>query len=614
MSEQTQTRLLAFLSGALVGIFLMLGSGLLVYKFLKHRHTPAWYNSASGRPPAKLIEGNTDGRTSHEARFTGASQGSKEGFVVFAASNLDRIFKDGKTLLKPNFTEGVSISLAKNEYESFQVVVQNGKYPLTGVAIEPGDLQCDQTGEKILKENITWNVVGYVPTQKPYYAVKYVGLWPDPLMPPQKTDVTPGEVQPFWITVYVPEETAAGVYNGHIRILSDRFESRELPVSVRVYDFSLAKETHLRTAFDFYDNLVGTRYPQGPRESAEAYKARKTELKDKFIIEMLKHRMNPVLNVNPSSDSDLAKVDRYRWFGLNNFSIGRRGGTFENNWPYDDEALEKLLSDYRTYGETLAINKMLDYHYIYAWDEGKVGNPQVTKVASMIHRAYPKLKNMVCYHGFWEPRKDPAWGKDIDIWCFQISSFNEEKMNALKKMGIEIWMYVSGPDDDGAPNLAIDFDSIDYRIIPWICWKYEIKGFLYWSVIWWPDVDPFVSAANTKWKQNGNGLLMYPGENGPILSLRMAIFRDGAEDYEYLSILKEYLDSFDKKGLSVTHPDPYQKALKFLTVDQDIVHSTQSFTKAGEQLKAHRNALAEAIEELEHVLKGAAATAASSQK
>ena len=93
-------------------------------------------------------------------------------------------------------------------------------------------------------------------------------------------------------------------------------------------------------------------------------------------------------------------------------------------------------------------------------------------------------------------------------------------MNALKERGMEIWMYVSGPGGDGAPNLAIDFDSIDYRMIPWICWKYGIKGFLYWSVNWWPEADPFKNAMNTKWQQNGNGLLMYPGQDGPLASLR----------------------------------------------------------------------------------------------
>lgn len=586
----------------LVGGILMLGSGIVLYKLYKRYKTPVRYSPAAPVTDARQQSRET-GAASPETRWGGrAAQGQQEGFKIFVASNLDRIFKDGKTLLKPHVTEAASLSLAKNEYESFQIVVQNGGNPLTGVILEPGDLLCDQTGEKIRKDNIAWNVVGYVPTKKPYYTVKYVGPWSDPLMPPRATDVNSGETQPFWVTVYAPAETPAGIYHGQIRVTAANIKSHDIPVTVRVYNFSLPKESHLKTAFDLYPNMIELRYPKDKRESPGDYELRKEALKDKFTIAMLKHRMNPVLNVNPTVETELGKVDRYRLFGLNNFSVGRRGGSFNNNWPDDDAALEKLLLDYRTYGEVLALNRMLGFHYIYTWDEGRMGNPQVPKVASMIHRAHPKLKNMVCYHGFWDPAEDHDWGKDIDIWCFQISSFDERKMSALKERGMEIWMYVSGPGDDGAPNLAVDFDSIDYRIIPWICGKYGIRGFLYWNVIWWPEVDPFVSAANTEWQQNGNGLLMYPGVDGPIVSLRMAIFRDGMEDYEYLHALREQVGLLEKNGLAATYADLYQKARQLVTVNPDIVVSPKSFTKDGEQLKQHRDALAETIEKLRAVL------------
>ena len=139
-----------------------------------------------------------------------------------------------------------------------------------------------------------------------------------------------------------------------------------------------------------------------------------------------------LMHYNCQSEEDLKKVDKLRWFGLNSFSIGTRGGTWNNNWPTDDKEIEQLVPLYRAYGEYLKIYKLLDFHYIYTWDEGEIGNPAVAKITNMIHRAYPKLKNLVCYHGFWDPYEDPDWGKDIDIWCFQIGNFNERKMNILR--------------------------------------------------------------------------------------------------------------------------------------------------------------------------------------
>jgi hypothetical protein len=249
----------------------------------------------------------------------------------------------------------------------------------------------------------------------------------------------------------------------------------------------------------------------------------------------------------------------------------------------------------------------MDYHYIYTWDEGEVGNPQVKKITSMIHRAHPELKNMVCYHGFWEPDKDPEWGRDIDIWCVGIGDFIESKSERLKKEGMEMWMYVSGPGSSGFPNLAIDFDSIDYRIIPWLCWKYDIKGFLYWCVNWWPYVDPFESASNTKWKQNGNGLLFYPGKDGPIASLRLEIFRDGMEDYEYLYLLKEKIkEAGDNIKLSKAPKrdiiDAVIEAEGLLDIDGDIAKSMNYYTKDPRDISRHRRRIAEAIEKLEDFL------------
>ena len=524
---------------------------------------------------------------------------NKGGFNVFTASSLDRIFEDGKTLLKPSFTKDAAISLAKNEYESFQIVVTSKSRLLEGVSLKIPDLINEQTGTTLARQNITWRVVGYVPTIKPYYPVKYVGRWPDPLMPARKTDIDAGVVQPFWVTVYTPRGTAAGVYKGTILITANGGETQEIPLQVQVYNFILPVEGSLKTAFDFYGHETFKRYPQKDNESKETYQMRLNVLNNNYIIAMLKYRINPILNVDPSSEGELSRVDRYRALGLNNFSIGKRGGTLGNNWPASDKEIDKLLPQYRGYGETLRLNKLLPYTYIYTWDEGKIGNPQVAKICSLIHRAHRGLKNMVCYHGFWDPQKNPGWGKDIDIWTFQIDNFDEKKMRALQKFGIEIWMYISGPGGYGSPNLAMDFDSIDYRIVPWLCWKYDIKGFLYWCVNWWPKVNPFENAQNSEWEQNGNGLLFYPGETGPIASLRLEIFRDGMEDYEYIQLLIQRLKKLRKLGLVETYQKLFDESIKILTVDKSIAESMMSFTKDNEGLKVRRDAIAQKIEEFD---------------
>ncbi len=245
----------------------------------------------------------------------------KDGTSIFIASSLDRVFQDGKTLVKPTFTSSASISLARNEYESFQVIVQPEDKDLHAVELDISNLVNTKTGTVIEKANVSWRVVGYVPTMKPYYPVKFIGLWPDPLLLPQKVDINSKMTRPFWVTVNTSAETAAGDYQGSINVLSHGTVLQTIPLTVHVYNFILPKESHLKTAFDFYGHLTRKVYPQKDKEYDSAYKARLDELNDKFLIMMIQYRMNPVLNIDPMSQADLGRVDRYLVYGLNNFSI-----------------------------------------------------------------------------------------------------------------------------------------------------------------------------------------------------------------------------------------------------------------------------------------------------
>jgi hypothetical protein len=564
--------------------------GLSFLKFYRHFKSPKRYNTSN-------ILAKLHGPT------------IQNDVKIFTASSLDRIFLDGKTLEKPAFSTQAMIRAARNEYESFQVVVFPLKKDLHNVQIKSSELLESKTKKVLSSDSITWRKVGYVPTGDPYYPVKYIGLWPDPLIPVQTADVQAGQYQPFWLTVYIPEDTAAGVYDGVITVSADGTTAQSIPISLNVYDFTLPQESHLKTAFDFYGHITKLRYPQGEKESEAAWAARIGEINEKFIIEMLKYRMNPILNIDPTVPAELGSIDRYRKYGINNFSIGRRGGTFNNNWPTDEESINNFTGLYRTYAELLKLNGMLDFTYIYSWDEGEIGNPVVNRVTGMIRRAHSGLKNMVCYHGFWDPVKDPEWGKYIDIWTFNADDFKEPAMRALQKLGIEIWMYISGPSGLGAPNLAMDFSSIDYRIIPWLCWKYDIKGFLYWCVNWWEKADPFQSAVNTKWEQNGNGLLFYPGEDGPLASIRTEIFRDGMEDYEYIQILIKKIKELKILKLDSRYLKEIQECIRSMTIDPTIAESMASFTKDGEILKQRRNLIADKIEKITRLIAEASAAA-----
>ncbi len=140
-------------------------------------------------------------------------------FILNAADTMEKVFRDEPW--SRTAASRLTVEAVKNGVEGIQLVVSpSGKKDLQGVTIELTDL-VSEGGSAIAGSNITWRVVGYVETEKPAYAVKTVGWWPDPLHPSQPFDVKPGSVQPIWISIRTPENEKAGVYRGMVKVRSE---------------------------------------------------------------------------------------------------------------------------------------------------------------------------------------------------------------------------------------------------------------------------------------------------------------------------------------------------------------------------------------------------------
>jgi hypothetical protein len=142
---------------------------------------------------------------------------------------------------------------------------------------------------------------------------------------------------------------------------------------------------------------------------------------------------------------------------------------------------------------------------------------------------------------------------------------------------------------------------MDPVMVPWITWRYQLQGVLYWDVKFWPQtVDPwlnpvtylegfFCSEGRTL---NGEGSLIYPGSevhrytgqkdvNGPVSSIRFELLREGIEDYEYLWMLKSLGDAaFADEAV------------------RGMVATVGAFSRNPDQLYALRAKMADRIEQL----------------
>ena len=83
-----------------------------------------------------------------------------------------------------------------------------------------------------------------------------------------------------------------------------------------------------------------------------------------------------------------------------------------------------------------------------------------------------------------------------------------------------------------------------------------------------------------EWAQ-GDGLLIYPGPDGPIASIRLANIRDGVEDYEYLHALAAQTD--------------FETAQAYCRTVANGLHDANSFTHDAEYLRQQRSGIIDII-------------------
>jgi len=493
----------------------------------------------------------------------------------------------------------VSLELARNEVEPFQIVLFDPDRSLADVALQPSELVREDGRARLGPERIRVRQVREVKTDRPGYPVSRVGWWPDPLVETARFSVEAGAVQPVWIEVRTAADTAPGLYRGTITIAPSNAPPQTVSMAVTVWDFGLPAAGHLKTAFDFYPGRLRQAYERWVPEGAARWGDRMDELQHRYVLAMLEHRLSPIWNVDPVSDPSFGtRLNTYVSGGLTTFGIGPRGGSFSNDWPDAPEALEHAARPYRGMAEALRRLGVLDRAYVYAYDEPAVGDPNVARVAEALHRADSGLKNLVALGELRDPSADPAWWNDLDIVAVRNTAVRERHLAALRRMGKEIWLYVSGPKPP-YPALVLDYPAMSARILPWMCWKAGARGLLYWCVNFW-TTDPWREPKNTPWGQNGNGSLFYPGPDGPVGSIRLAALRDGLEDYEYLVLLSQAVARLDRHPAAAPSgvAGRLAEAKRLLAIDPKLVGSMRKYATDSAVLMRNRRAIAELIEEL----------------
>ena len=521
-----------------------------------------------------------------------------EGVRLTVTGSMERTGQDQE----PQGSDGAEIHAARNEWESFQVVVTALGENVTVTTAELSEL-VGPAGAKIAGNCITLYREEYVRVRKSTPRADLPpGLYPDPLVPfinpitgepiePRRRsqerwggratvsghdmyalpfEVFRGQNQPIWVDVHVPNETPAGTYQGTFRVRTRKGVAAEVPVKLTVWDFTLPDGPTHRNHFGSFGSVA--RY-FGVERGSEEFQ----QIESRYCRAMAEHRLNPPIphHLLPEVAGDGSlKIVPERHEALKQFiaqlhvtdfeiprapfarlSVAASGPDYKRISPADREKAQRY---YRQYYDYLKKHGWAKRAYVYLWDEPNLPEnyEQVLVLGELVHEAVPEAKCLVVEQTYphdsdW-PDVDPA----MDIWC-PLWAFIDRK-TVLEKIagGDEVWSYtalvqqapryhpeyeqVKGLDP---PYWHIDRPLIVYRVPTWINRQYGITGLLYWSTVT-TVLEPWSNPAFAHPGHfNGGGYLFYPGApcgiDGPVSCMRLKNLRDGMEDYEYFAILEK---------------------------------------------------------------------------
>ncbi|MBN2310623.1 MAG: DUF4091 domain-containing protein [Candidatus Hydrogenedentes bacterium] len=480
--------------------------------------------------------------------------------------------------------KAAAIACARNEAESFQVIVRAEGGSLGAVSAEMSPLRRED-GAELPAECVTLYREAFVPIRySAPHATCPPGLVPDPLVPFKHPysgspiemprwrnnaldgapfgavgfDLWEGHQQPLWVDVAVPRDAAPGVYTGTFRVTAKGVSAAEIPVEVRVWNFTLPDGPTHENHFGGVGRVA--RYLGLAEDSEEFF-----EIEERYAAMMAAHRINPEipghLMPKPGEDGAIV-VDDETDRAITEFierhhvtNIGVPRAPFKDVLGADRE---KAQNFYRSWYAHLEGKGWAKGAYLYMLDEpnDKDAYERVRQLGAMVAEGEPRLRRLVVEQPYTQKADWGTLDEAIDIWCPLFAFIHEPSVKRVQAQGDAVWSYTAltqrapggyYPEYEAVaeadpPYWELDFPVLSYRIAPWLNRRYGITGLLYWSAVYWgsPNRNPWLDPGfRIRW--NCEGALFYPGDmagiDGPVASIRLKNLRDGMEDYEYFALL-----------------------------------------------------------------------------
>src|SRR5690625_3374022 len=417
-------------------------------------------------------------------------------------------------------------------------------------------------------------------------AVRYPGYVPlegtedtiaDPLLA-GPVDVAAGHNQAIWLTVEAPAGLAAGQYGAQVAVSADGVDEVVHDLVVDVADVTLPEPAD----YDFYLNLWAQPDAVAYHHDVPVFSEEHWELLEPYLAD-LATRGQKVINaaiiedpwelhwpdgswsaqtyypfhslVDWSYDGadwafDYTSFDRYVEASLEAgvgpdirvYALLLFGG--RERLHYEDTRTGETVSEVVQLGSerwreawTAFLGDFEDHlrdrgwfeHTMLAFDERPKATMDV--VMGFLEESAPAFADKVhiAVHSMDVDHTLP----DVSYIHGLLPELSEEVLAERRAAGLTTTFYnVFAPL---VPNTLTASPPVSARLLPWVPEQYGLDGYLRWTYNSWPSQDPYTDPA-FRYTQ-GDEYIVYPGEDGPVSSIRWENFRDGVVDHELLTEL-----------------------------------------------------------------------------
>jgi len=488
-------------------------------------------------------------------------------------SSLEKVF------LKPA-PEGTEIfeatALCGEEF-SYQIA-----YTISETCKVPVTLQI----ESPIAEFITIRLAENVPSELPVYEHDYdddylrtePGLFPDILYPLTGNVIEAkfSRWHSLWISIRIPETFAAGTYPITVSFTNEEHKiCEQKTLQLKIIGATMPKQEIFYTQW-FNINSLADFY------RVEPYSERHWELIDLFLKTAVDNGVNmiltPVIGRAQLADIfydganyqfDFQKLVRWirlcKKHGIKEFEmmhlftpVGAKNAvnvyvSEQNEWKLkfgkhtraDDSEYQRFLEQFLpALVKVLQEEDLSEKLWFHISDEPQKGDEEAyARAKKMVHDILNttglktiRFMDALCDYSFYEIGALDHPVVAIDF----LEPFLEHNVP-------ELWGYNCCAQHTLVSNRFMAMPSYRNRIIGLQLYKYQLQGFLHWGYCHYyaessgVPINPFfVTDAHSGW-QSGDAFSVYPGENGPIESIRLKVFKEALQDIRALCLLEQYI-------------------------------------------------------------------------